>query len=87
VRDAWGSDEYHPLSRQGSNLTAAGGVGYQIVDAIDGLLVLGFEEEYQRAAEWVRKDLSFDVDAEFNTFEVGGHFDFHIPGRFVPSSR
>ncbi|GFZ49357.1 Mannosyl-oligosaccharide 1,2-alpha-mannosidase [Saitozyma sp. JCM 24511] len=70
VRDAWGADEYHPLSRQGSNLTAAGGVGYQIVDAIDGLLVLGFEEEYQRAAEWVRKDLSFDVDAEFNTFET-----------------
>ncbi|RSH81406.1 mannosyl-oligosaccharide alpha-1,2-mannosidase [Saitozyma podzolica] len=55
---------------RGSNLTAAGGVGYQIVDAIDGLLVLGFEEEYQRAAEWVRKDLSFDVDAEFNTFET-----------------
>jgi mannosyl-oligosaccharide alpha-1,2-mannosidase len=48
-------------------------VGYQIVDAIDGLLVLGFEEEYLRAAEWVRKDLSFDVDAEFNTFEVSGY--------------
>lgn len=87
MRDAWGADEYHPLSRQGSNLTAAGGVGYQIVDAIDGLLVLGFEEEYQRAAEWVRKDLSFDVDAEFNTFEVGGHFEIGTPCPCIPSPR
>ena len=30
-RDAMGSDEYHPISRNGSNLTTAGGIGYTVV--------------------------------------------------------
>jgi mannosyl-oligosaccharide alpha-1,2-mannosidase len=45
-------------------------VGYTIVDSLDSLLVLGFEEEYLRARDWVRDSLDFDKDAEFNTFEV-----------------
>lgn len=40
-----------------------------IVDALDSLLVLGMVNEYERAREWV-KDLSFDVDDKFHTFEV-----------------
>ncbi|ORY35384.1 glycoside hydrolase [Naematelia encephala] len=69
-KHAWGDDEFHPLSKGGSNLTAAGGVGYTIVDSIDSLLIMGFEEEYHRAAKWCRESLSFDKDAEFNTFET-----------------
>lgn len=45
-------------------------MGYTIVDSLDSLLVLGFEEEYLRARDWVRDSLDFDKDAEFNTFEV-----------------
>jgi endoplasmic reticulum Man9GlcNAc2 1,2-alpha-mannosidase len=46
------------------------GIGYTIIDTLDSLLVMGFDEEYKRAAQWVKNSLTFDVDAKFNTFEV-----------------
>jgi hypothetical protein len=69
-RDAMGDDEYHPISRKGTNLTSAGGIGYTVVDSIDTMLLMGLTEEYQRAREWVAKSMSFDRDANFNTFEA-----------------
>ncbi|KAF8131577.1 glycoside hydrolase [Boletus edulis] len=70
ARDAMGDDEYHPLSRTGSNLTKAGGIGYTVVDSIDTMLIMGLDEEYQRAREWVQNQLSFERDAAFSTFET-----------------
>jgi hypothetical protein len=75
-RDAMGDDNYHPLSRKGSNLTAAGGIGYTIVDSLDTMLIMGLDEEYQRARFWVANNMSFDRDATFNTFEVGSPIFF-----------
>ncbi|KAJ7611249.1 glycoside hydrolase [Roridomyces roridus] len=72
-RDAMGSDEYHPISHQGKNLSHTGGIGYTIVDAIDTMLLMDLKEEYSRAAEWVRTSLRFDRDGHsrcFNTFET-----------------
>lgn len=65
-----GDDEYHPLSHRGSNLTKAGGIGYTVVDSIDTMLIMGLQDEYQRARKWVQNHLSFDRDADFSTFEV-----------------
>jgi hypothetical protein len=65
-----GADEYHPISRKGSNLTEAGGVGYTVVDALDTMLIMGLDEEYQRARSWVAEEISFERNANFNTFEV-----------------
>lgn len=65
-----GDDEYHPLSRRGSNLTKAGGIGYTVADAIDTMLIMGLDAEYQRARKWVQNHLSFERDAAFSTFEV-----------------
>lgn len=65
-----GCDAYHPVSGAGSNLTNAGGIGYMIIDAIDSLIVLGLDEEYQRAREWVANQLTFDRDGVYSTFEV-----------------
>jgi hypothetical protein len=69
-RDAMGADEYHPISRQGSNLTEEGGIGYTVVDALDTMLIMGLDEEYQRARSWVAEEMTFDRDADLNTFEV-----------------
>ncbi|KAG8709171.1 mannosyl-oligosaccharide alpha-1,2-mannosidase [Ceratobasidium sp. 394] len=74
-RDAFGADEYHPLGQKGSNLTAAGGIGYTIVDSLDTIILMQqqgyeFDGEYERARNWVQDTLSFDRDANFNTFEV-----------------
>jgi len=68
-RDAMGDDEYHPISKSGSNLTDSG-VGYAIIDAIDTMQVMGLQEEYNRTREWISSKLSFESDGNFNTFET-----------------
>lgn len=65
-----GADEYHPISHNGSNLTSAGGIGYTIIDTIDTMLIMGLDNEYHRARQWVEKRLDFNKDGNFNTFEV-----------------
>ncbi|KAF8707997.1 Glycosyl hydrolase family 47, partial [Rhizoctonia solani] len=74
-RDAFGADEYHPISQKGSNLTDAGGIGYTIADSLDTIIMMqqqgyDFDAEYERAKTWIRDALSFDRDANFNTFET-----------------
>ncbi|KAI5481705.1 mannosyl-oligosaccharide alpha-1,2-mannosidase, glycoside hydrolase family 47 protein [Pseudohyphozyma bogoriensis] len=68
-RDAFGFDDYHPISHTGSNMSPAGPVGYFIVDSLDSLLVMGLKDEYERARAWV-KDLSFDLDDKYHNFEI-----------------
>lgn len=65
-----GADEYHPISHEGTNLTSAGGIGYTVVDSLDTMLIMGLNEEYQRARSWVENKLTFDKDGAFSTFEV-----------------
>ncbi|KAG2153531.1 glycoside hydrolase family 47 protein [Suillus bovinus] len=85
-RDAMGDDEYHPISHTGSNLTKAGGIGYTVVDSIDTMIIMGLEDEYQRARAWVADKLSFERDGKFNTFEttirvLGGLLSaYHLSG-------
>ncbi|KAJ7872696.1 glycoside hydrolase [Mycena leptocephala] len=69
-RDAFGDDEYHPISHRGSNLGGGGGIGYTVVDAIDTMLLMGLDAEYERAKKWVQEHLSFDRNGHFSTFET-----------------
>ena len=75
-RDAFGCDDYHPVSRKGKNLTDLG-IGYMITDALDTMLIMGkdLSEEYKRARNWVANDLNFDRNGRYSTFEV---FEFVI---------
>ncbi|KAG6865828.1 hypothetical protein C0991_011447 [Blastosporella zonata] len=47
-----GEDNYHPISKKGSNLTDAGGIGYTVVDALDTIQIMGLDSEYARARKW-----------------------------------
>lgn len=75
-RDAMGSDEYHPISKKGTNLTTAGGIGYTVIDSIDTMLIMqmrqdaGLGPDYKRARKWIATKLEFDKDAPFHTFET-----------------
>ncbi|KAJ1023575.1 hypothetical protein NDA16_003192 [Ustilago loliicola] len=71
-RDAWGYDEYHPISKHGSNLSGkhGQGVGYTIVDTLDTLILLGLKQDYQQARDWVRDVLDWDVPGRMNVFET-----------------
>ncbi|KAJ7064026.1 glycoside hydrolase [Mycena amicta] len=68
--DAFGSDEYHPISHRGSNLGGGGGVGYTIVDAIDTMLLMDLKSEYAKAKAWVKDNLTFERNGQFSTFET-----------------
>ncbi|KAF9285196.1 mannosyl-oligosaccharide alpha-1,2-mannosidase [Mortierella alpina] len=68
-RDAWGKDEYHPVSKYGSNMIRKG-QGFTIVDSLDTILLMGLEDEFEEAKAWVKNDLDFDQDGEVNLFET-----------------
>jgi endoplasmic reticulum Man9GlcNAc2 1,2-alpha-mannosidase len=65
-----GDDGYHPLTKRGSNLTEAGGIGYMVVDVIDTLQLMNLQDEYARARQWISDKLSFERDGNFSVFEV-----------------
>ncbi|CAG8592460.1 8598_t:CDS:2, partial [Racocetra fulgida] len=85
VRDAWGADEYHPISHSGSNLSRSG-IGFTIVDSLDTLLIMDLKDEYEHARNWVANSLNFDIDGEVNVFEttirvLGGLLSaYHLSG-------
>ncbi|OAV90026.1 hypothetical protein PTTG_28447, partial [Puccinia triticina 1-1 BBBD Race 1] len=68
---AWGCDEFHPISQAGTNLTKAGSIGFLIVGVINTILLTSeMEEDYQRVRQYIKRDLSFDVDGDLNAFET-----------------
>lgn len=71
-RNAWGKDEYHPLSKSGSNLLLRDDspIGYTIVDALDSLIIMGLNDQYIEARNWIRDVLSWDIDGRLNVFET-----------------
>nr|CDI53308.1 related to alpha-mannosidase [Melanopsichium pennsylvanicum 4] len=71
-RDAWGYDEYHPISKHGSNLSGkyGQGIGYTIVDTLDTLILMGRNSDYQQARDWVRDVLDWNVPGRMNVFET-----------------
>ncbi|KAG8868620.1 mannosyl-oligosaccharide alpha-1,2-mannosidase, partial [Tulasnella sp. 331] len=74
-RDAFGYDEYYPLSHTGSYLSGAG-VGYSIVDSIDTMMLMKatgdreIDGMYNRAKKWIDKKLDFSQVGQVNTFET-----------------
>ncbi|GEM06966.1 mannosyl-oligosaccharide alpha-1,2-mannosidase, glycoside hydrolase family 47 protein [Rhodotorula toruloides] len=68
-RDAFGFDDYHPISHHGSNMSPAGPVGYFVIDSLDSLLLTNSTKEYRRARDWVEK-LTFDLEDKYHTFEI-----------------
>lgn len=71
-RNAWGKDEYHPLSESGTNLLLQDNspLGFTIIDALDMLILLGLKDEYVNARNWIRDDLTWDIDGRLNVFET-----------------
>lgn len=74
-RDAFGYDEYHPLTHRGQNLSGPG-IGYMIVDSLDTIMLMRdtsdkeISKMYERAHDWVKNSLDFSGAGKVNTFEV-----------------
>ncbi|QCD80331.1 mannosyl-oligosaccharide 1,2-alpha-mannosidase MNS1-like isoform X1 [Vigna unguiculata] len=65
---AWGNDELKPQSMNG--VDNFGGLGATIVDSLDTLFIMGLDDQFNRAREWVAESLSFDKSIEVSVFET-----------------
>lgn len=68
-KDAYGMDEYQPLSHTGHNW-APGGVGLMIVDSLDTLMLMNLTKEYNQARSWIETNLEFNKNQDVNVFET-----------------
>lgn len=66
---AWGKDVYKPVTKTGANMGPKP-LGWIIVDSLDTLKIMGFDEELHKARNWVRNELNYDMDYNVNTFET-----------------
>ncbi|KAL8967193.1 MAG: hypothetical protein Q9183_003031 [Haloplaca sp. 2 TL-2023] len=85
---AWGSDQYQPLSKRGSQMTA-NGMGWIIVDALDTLMLMNLTSRLSHARDWITTSLNYDQDQEVNTFEttirmLGGLLSAHYLSTTFP---
>ncbi|XWS16619.1 hypothetical protein CRYUN_Cryun34aG0105600 [Craigia yunnanensis] len=65
---AWGNDELQPQSKNGIN--SFGGLGATLIDSLDTLYIMGLDEQFQRAREWVANSLDFNKDYDASVFET-----------------
>ncbi len=84
VAKAWGKDEINPVSGTASSFFIEGhDLGLSLVEALDTLWIMGLDAEFQAGVDWVKQNLSFDVDGEAQVFEtnirlVGGLISAHL---------
>jgi hypothetical protein len=83
--DAFGMDEYQPLSHRGHDWSP-GGIGLMIIDSLDTIMLMNLDDEYAQAREWIENRLSFDKNQDVNLFEttirvLGGLLSaYHLSG-------
>ncbi|XWS20644.1 hypothetical protein CRYUN_Cryun31cG0120400 [Craigia yunnanensis] len=65
---AWGNDELQPQSKNGVN--SFGGLGATLIDSLDTLYIMGLDEQFRRAREWVANSLDFNKDYDASVFET-----------------
>jgi mannosyl-oligosaccharide alpha-1,2-mannosidase len=65
---AWGHDELQPQTKNG--VDSFGGLGATLIDSLDTLYIMGLDEQFQRAREWVASSLDFNKNYEASVFET-----------------
>lgn len=74
---AWGQNELRPLSKSGHGpgiFGAASNLGASIVDAIDTLFIMGYDEEVATAKKWIKENFNFKQNTQMSAFEVNIRF-------------
>ncbi|KAL4881474.1 glycoside hydrolase [Aspergillus karnatakaensis] len=86
---AWGFDEFHPTTKKGKNMIP-GGMGWQIVDALDTMMIMNLTSRVQHARTWIHNSLQYNQNHDVNTFEttirmLGGLLSAHYLSTAYPS--
>lgn len=63
---AWGKDEVNPISRSAGFSTF--NMGMTLVDSLDTMWLMGLEQEFQEARDWV--ETSLNIDRNKNTVSL-----------------
>lgn len=63
---AWGHDELQPVSRKYNEWFK---LGLTLVDALDTLYIMGLDEEFGEARDWVKDSLDLTQNVDVNLFE------------------
>uniref|UniRef100_A0A1I8PBE7 alpha-1,2-Mannosidase n=1 Tax=Stomoxys calcitrans TaxID=35570 RepID=A0A1I8PBE7_STOCA len=64
---AWGHDNLKPMSESSYDWF---GLGLTIIDSLDTMYIMGLEDEFIEARNWISEALNFDVNRDVNLFEV-----------------
>jgi mannosyl-oligosaccharide alpha-1,2-mannosidase len=68
---AWGKDQIKPISGGSESFPLKDHhLGLSLIEALDTLWVMGLDEEFRDGAEWVKRNLDFDVNGEVSVFET-----------------
>ncbi len=59
-KHAWGDDELAPISRTGRRFFGSTSLALTMFDAMDTLLIMGLEEEFIEAKEYIISNVTFD---------------------------
>ncbi|KAL5615164.1 hypothetical protein BROUX41_005221 [Berkeleyomyces rouxiae] len=89
AQNAWGFDEYHPISKTAKKM-APKGMGWIIIDAIDTMILMGLSSRVDQAREWLQGTLTWDQDQDVNVFEttirmLGGLLSAHYLSTEFPN--
>ncbi|XP_057670068.1 mannosyl-oligosaccharide alpha-1,2-mannosidase IA isoform X2 [Diorhabda carinulata] len=77
VRYAWGKNELKPISKSGHSASIFGAMplGATILDGLDTLYIMGMEEEFKQARDWIANELDVEqVVSDVSVFEVNIRF-------------
>ncbi|KAI7985548.1 Mannosyl-oligosaccharide 1,2-alpha-mannosidase MNS2 [Camellia lanceoleosa] len=59
---------YQPQTKNG--VDSFGGLGATLIDSLDTLYIMGLDEQFQRAREWVANSLDFNKNYDASVFET-----------------
>ena len=73
VTYAWGRNELRPVSKRGHSASVFGSspMGATVVDSLDTLYIMGLDEEFDRAKQWVSDNLDMSqLSGDVSVFET-----------------
>jgi mannosyl-oligosaccharide alpha-1,2-mannosidase len=82
VRYAWGENELKPISQTGQDGGIYGDskIGATIIDSLDTLFIMGYNDEYKKGRDWVAQNFDFStVNTSVSLFET----NIRIVGGFL----
>lgn len=69
-RNAFGYDEFLPISKRRQNWGDGRGIGVTMIDALDTLLLAGLDKEADEVMNYIEHSLSFDQNIKVSLFET-----------------